>query len=125
MLGSAAKWCCCGTLLLVALPRVSAGAEKEHLGRGKKATALVVIESGGKKKFGSAFCIHAGGYFVTNSHVAGNLGPREHLKLVLNSGEKDQQIVDARVVRKSQDADLCLLKVEAASLTTLPIAGVE
>ncbi len=89
------------------------GVEIARLGR--SASALVLAESGGE---GSAFCVAADGWFVTNHHViapvsGSRLSPqKEGVKLVLNSGRQDQQMVKAKVVWSDQDWDLALLEAE-------------
>jgi hypothetical protein len=84
--------------------------------RGKKATALVVLDK--ESGFGSAFCIDSSGIFVTNSHVVERGGD---LTLVLYPGEKEQEVVKVRVLRQDRAADLALLKVECRNpLTALP-----
>src|SRR5205085_593314 len=51
------------------------------------------------KGTGTAFCVDAGGYFVTNEHCVGGMGKGSKLKVVLNAGEKDQVVAEAVVVR--------------------------
>src|SRR5258706_1957285 len=75
----------------------------------KKATALVLSGQGKDRGQGSAFCI-APGFFVTNAHVVSNGATT--LSLVLDSGEKDQQITQAKVVRSDKEMDFALLKAE-------------
>ncbi|HLV79243.1 MAG TPA: trypsin-like peptidase domain-containing protein, partial [Chthonomonadaceae bacterium] len=89
--------------------------------RGKMATALVEVGDG--KAYGSAFCIHASGLFVTNAHVVDAAGEGAACSLVLHPGEKGQQKVPARVVRIHKEADLALLQIESkAPLSTLELA---
>jgi hypothetical protein len=74
---------------------------------GKAATALVE----NKPRYGSAFCIHPAGLFITNAHVipeAGN-GP---ITLILDAGLKTQKVLKAHVVRRDEGRDLALLRVE-------------
>lgn len=66
----------------------------------------------GKTNSGSAFCVSAGGYFVTNEHVVSAAGVGGTIKLVLNAGEKEQQVVEAKVVRADKKLDLALLKAD-------------
>lgn len=79
--------------------------------RGKLATALVEVGNG--KAYGSAFCIHASGLFVTNAHVVDAAGDDAACSLVLHPGESDQQKLTARVVRVDKQADLALLQVDS------------
>ena len=73
--------------------------------RGKKATALVLNQDG--EGVGTAFCVDARGYFVTNSHVVNEAD--SSYSLLLHSSEDDAQQVHATVVRRSRDSDLALL----------------
>lgn len=92
----------------------------EVVERGKKATALVVMQGG--QGFGSAFCIDPTGLFVTNHHVIEN---SPNPVLVLSPGEKEQEFVKARVVRQDPVADLALLKVDGhGPFITLPLGEV-
>jgi S1-C subfamily serine protease len=66
--------------------------------RGKQATALVVVENLLSPKremesIGSAFCIDADGFFVTNEHVLDDLPPNPKIALVLNPGEAGQKVL--------------------------------
>jgi S1-C subfamily serine protease len=71
---------------------------KEIIVKGKTATALALLpENGGS---GSAFCIDKAGFFATNEHVVRGLTPDQKLTLVLNSGEDDEKVLGASVVRK-------------------------
>jgi hypothetical protein len=79
---------------------------------GKPATALVEVRGRDGMNYGSAFCIHASGLFVTNHHVTdGALGD---IILVLNSGQKSQKSYPARVIRSDKQRDLALLQITGA-----------
>ena len=97
---------------------------KTILQRGKSATALVVLpESQG---FGSAFCIDAAGFFVTNEHVVHGLPAGGKVSLVLHPGEDNEKVIQATVVRADAAADLALLKTEGAKdLSALELGSVE
>ena len=84
---------------------------------GKEATALVEVKDGS----GTAFCIDAAGYFITDFHViTGNT----RVKLVLNAGEPNQKIVEAAVLRGDETLDLALLKADGSGpWTALPLAS--
>jgi hypothetical protein len=85
--------------------------------RSKKATALVEVVGKGT---GTAFCIDAGGFFVTTQHVIADA--KSTVKLILYPGEKEQKILTATVVRASKASDLALLSVEKpAGLTALEL----
>jgi hypothetical protein len=75
--------------------------------RAKAATALVEV----KPNYGSGFCVHASGLFVTNEHVVRQ--GSDSISLVLNAGLKTQKVLKARVLRRDKDLDLALLKVDS------------
>jgi S1-C subfamily serine protease len=92
---------------------------------GKAATALVEVKAGPgqfRQGYGSAFCIHASGLFVTNEHVVNPSGPGigsqpgtgAQINLVLNPGEKTEKSYTARVVRTDKQLDLALLRIDNA-----------
>ena len=72
---------------------------------GKAATVLVEVKD--RRAYGSAFCIHSSGLFLTNEHVA-----QGTVTVILNPGLKNEQICKAKVVRSDKDMDLALLRVE-------------
>jgi S1-C subfamily serine protease len=94
---------------------------------GKAATALVEVRIGPapglRQGYGSAFCIHQSGLFVTNEHVVNPSGPgigpqpgaRGEVTLVLNPGEKTEKSYKVRVIRKDKQLDLALLRVDSAN----------
>ncbi len=88
---------------------------------GKLATALVESERG---SFGSAFCVHQSGLYITNSHVIQDA--TSEVSLVLNGGESDESRLRAKVVRRDKELDLCLLRVERAEkLPALTLGNVK
>jgi len=97
----------------------------ELVAKGKQATALVEI--GGGRGFGSAFCIDAtDGTFITNEHVAHGLDNSGSVTLILHPGEANQQRVKAVIVRTDKDLDLALLRVkEPKRLTALALGSVD
>ena len=98
-----------------ALPDISA----QVIDRGKRATALIVLDN--ERGFASAFCIDPTGIFVTNNHV---LASSPKLQLVLSSGEKEQDILSATIIRQDKDSDIAVLKVDRKALfTSLTLAG--
>jgi hypothetical protein len=92
---------------------------------GKAATALVEVKTGPlqglRQGYGSAFCIHQSGLFVTNEHVVYpsglgmglQPGARGEITLVLNPGEKTEKSYAARVVRTDRQLDLALLRIDS------------
>jgi hypothetical protein len=76
---------------------------------GKAATALVEVEE--RQAFGTAFCVHPSGLFLTNEHVVHQAGPGA-INLVLNPGLTKQRVLRARVVRADPGQDVALLCAE-------------
>ena len=74
---------------------------------GKAATALVEVKA--RHGYGSAFCIHPSGLFLTNEHVV-----QGDVTLVLNSSLKTERLA-AKVVRSDKELDLALLRVDGVS----------
>ena len=111
-------------LWLVVAESAPAEVKLEQVRATKKATALVISGQGKERGQGSAFCV-APGFFVTNAHVVSDTSAT--LKLVLESGEKEQRIAQAKVVRSDKEIDLALLKLEegqegiAEAVKSLPI----
>ena len=113
------------TLLAVACPiRADEPLKKSQLAKlAKSATALVEHK---KRVMGTAFCIAESGLFVTNHHLLEAVGdtPDVRVQLVLNSGEKEERILNAKPVRSDKALDLALLQVEPApemKLSTLTV----
>lgn len=82
------------------------GGSPDVITRGKQATALVDLEHVGT---GTAFCIDAGGLFITNRHVVASPGVGGTVKLVLNPARSDQRIIQAEVVATDRERDLAVL----------------
>lgn len=103
---------CAGFVLLLALARSPAADEplsRVEIGKiGKAATALVEVKA--RRSYGSAFCIHPAGLFLTNEHVVQG----GEVTLVLNPGLKTEKVFRARVVRTDKDLDLALLRADGA-----------
>jgi mono/diheme cytochrome c family protein len=83
----------------------------ETVQRTKQATAFVTVELADGIAEGSAFCIDASGLFVTNAHVVEDQKPGGRLLLVLHSGESDQVVLPANVVKLDKDKDLAILQI--------------
>ena len=105
--------CLCGMIFVgVAAPTAFGdGPTRSDIAKlGKAATALV---EAGINTQGSAFCIHPAGFFVTNEHVvAQNSTPT----LIINTGQKTEKVLQARVIRSDAALDLALLQVAARRL---------
>ena len=87
--------------------------------RCKTATALVEVRSIGS---GSSVCVSAEGFFVTNHHVVAGAGLRGNARLVVDSGQKSQRVLEARIIKLDEEHDLALLKVDAAvGLVAIPL----
>lgn len=109
------------TLLLSMVGQVIAqqSIDPDVVRRGKKATAFVLDHEG--RGVGTAFCVDAKGYFVTNAHVVKD-GSRGY-SLLLQSGEDNAQKLNATVVRRSEESDLALLMVtDGNDLTPLSLS---
>lgn len=91
------------------------GAEAEGgakvIRQAKSATALVLLP---KNASTTAFCVDPIGLFITSAHAVAGLHADESLTLVLGPGEADQRSFKAAVVRTDPEADLALLKAQAA-----------
>lgn len=95
---------------------------------GKPGTALVEVKP--RNSYGSAFCIHPSGLFLTNEHVVHPDGtfapnvplPRVEITLILNPGLKKEKAYPARVVRFDKELDLALLRVESAKEDFPPLS---
>jgi hypothetical protein len=89
-------------------------ADEEGLSRkkiakaGKAATAIV--EAKDSTVSGSAFCIHATGFFITSERAV--RGDARTVRLVFDSGLKTQKGIDAHVVRIDGQLGLALLRAE-------------
>ena len=93
---------------------------------GKAASALVEVGGGQGQAFGqgpaygSAFCVHPSGLFVTTEHVihppnrfGGNpQGAEGPITLVVNPGQKTEKSYAVRVVRVDKELDLALLRAD-------------
>ena len=90
---------------------VRADLTAEQVTQGKHATALVEIKNA--QRTGSAFCIDANGFFLTNAHVVADLSAGDKISLILDPGEPTQTILRASVVRADKIVDLALLRVQA------------
>lgn len=115
----------CAAVLSLASPtwsQVKAEAAK-IVRQGKLATVMV---DRGVEGTGSAFCISDKGFFITNHHVikSNRLAFNNPIKLIVQSGEKEQRILEARVVKFDERTDLALLHVEnPGNLTPLALGS--
>jgi S1-C subfamily serine protease len=76
----------------------------------QRATALVDVDTPEGHAFGSAFCIRDKSTFVTDGHVVATSSGK--IKIVLRSGEKDQRILDGRVLGVDYEADLAVIQTD-------------
>jgi S1-C subfamily serine protease len=75
----------------------------------------------GAQGYGSAFCIHSSGWFLTNAHVA-----QGEITLILDPSLKTEKSYSARVVRSDNEVDLALLHVDGVkNLPTVPLGSDE
>lgn len=89
----------------------------EQVSTAKKATALVIHESGS----GTAFCISKSGLFVTSQHV---VAKAKTITIVTNPSTPDEQKLTATLVRSIEKGDLAILKVESSQpFTELPLGN--
>jgi len=103
--------CVLGAILLVvaAAPTHGQALSRSDLAKlGKAATVLVEAKNNNVNAYGTAFCFHPAGYFVTNEHVVRQDG---NPILVLHPTRKNQKILHGRVIRMDADRDLALLYV--------------
>ena len=77
--------------------------------RCKASTALVDLQWMGS---GSAACVSADGFFLTNHHVVEGVGLGNSVKVVVHPGQKTERVLLARVVKLDEDHDLALIKVD-------------
>lgn len=107
---------CVAACVMAAGPVAAAQPESARIvERGKAATAIVVVNDG--ERFGSAFCVHSSGIFITNRHVVA--GARV-LKLVLNPGTKDARDLIPRTVNIDGGTDVAVISIrDVKDLPTL------
>ena len=71
---------------------------------------------------GSGVCVSRDGFFITNHHVVAAAGLGQEVRLVLDSGQKTQRVLEARVVKIDEENDLALLKATAPpDLVAIPL----
>jgi WD40 repeat protein len=86
---------------------------------GKAGTALVEIKGRGRAAYGSAFCIHPSGLFITNEHVA-----QGDLTLILRPGSRAEKAYKVKIVRSDKKLDLALLRIDGVKdLPTLSLGS--
>jgi hypothetical protein len=84
---------------------------------GKAGTALVESKGRGLAGYGSAFCIHPSGLFITNEHVAQG-------DLTLIPGSKAEKAYKVKIVRSDKKLDLALLRIDGVKdLPTLSLGS--
>ena len=100
------------TLVLLIVCAPAHAISKEVVNKAKLAVAYIEVSDGS----GSAFQIDPAGYFITNQHVVED---EKTVKLVLNSGEANQETVTGHVVRVDKDLDFALIKADKPASETL------
>ncbi len=103
---------------------------REVLDKVKRATVLLRVTTGaGSRGTGSGFFAIAPGIVLTNAHVLGMLQkestrPRK-LEVVINSGQKDERTVGARILGVDRSSDLAVLDIGKGvqAPTPLKVAG--
>jgi hypothetical protein len=134
MLASARCSCALSALLLLIAhcPAADETSWRVAVGKtGKRGTALVEVKARGG--YGSAFCIHPSGLFLTNAHVVQPGGPPPphvrvppvEITLVLNPGLKSEKAYAAKVVRTDKELDLALLRIDDEDLPALALGSDE
>lgn len=100
------------TSVFVSIANPAFAIPKEVVESTKKAVAYIEVSDGS----GTAFQIDPAGYFITNQHVVED---EKTVKLVLNSGEANQETVTGHVVRTDKDLDFALIKADNPAAETL------
>jgi S1-C subfamily serine protease len=105
-------------------PPANATLPADVLQRVKKATALVRVKLSKGDGSGTGFFAVQPGTMLTNAHVVGMLQPDslppERVEIVLDSGEKSERVLPAKVVTVDQTSDLAVLRVESDDARSLP-----
>src|SRR3954469_10866796 len=95
-------------LLAVSTPHAAEGdLPRQEIAKLAK-PATVLVETGAA--FGSGFCIHPSGLFMTNDHVIGDVPDGGTVTLVLDAGMKSQKKLKVHVIRRDKELDLALLR---------------
>ena len=121
--------CVLALALLLLIPSIARGQiDTKAVARGKQATALVETKDGGSA---SAFCVDAeAGLFITNAHAVGGekaeaSAEAREVRLVLASGEAEQKVVTARVLRAAGKRDLAVVQVDPAAAKEAGLTALE
>lgn len=106
--------------LVLVLCRVGLAADDQAsiINNAKKATALVDVQA---REFGTAFCVDSAGLFVTNAHVVKSAIATGHVSLVLQPGEPNQKVLQARILKCDEKGDLALLLAEGTGEKFVPL----
>jgi hypothetical protein len=103
---------------LLLITTACAGLSPDVVTKCKKATAIVITNEGS----GTAFCVDANGYFITNAHVLENVN--DILNLIIMPGTKEEFSLPATVLRVDEDTDLAVLKTDTTKqLTALELGS--
>ena len=126
---------------LLARPAAAQTLKRETVDRLKAATVFIQVSqrdylSGDEEvASGSGFFFHPNGFVVTNWHVVRPFGvgfielplPREltRIKVFINSGTLEEEVVDAALVAVDKEADLAILATPKRNVTCLEAGRVE
>ena len=79
-----------------------------------KEVCFLAEVSGKEQKHATAFCVHPIGIVVTNHHVVDQIDLGGTIKLIANSGQPNQETLEAKLLRIDEKNDLAILKINKA-----------
>ncbi len=94
--------------------------DRESLAECKAATVFVTHA----RASGSGFFVNSSGYLITNRHVVESAAGGE-IKVVVRSGEEDQEDYTATVVALDDATDLALLRIDCEETTPLHLGDAD
>jgi hypothetical protein len=100
------------TFLITLIAPIQADTPPEVITRGKQSTVLIEVKPSDDS--GTAFSI-GGGFLITNQHVVESVRPNSRVNAVINAGESNQKVVQAKVIRADKNLDLALLKIDPSA----------
>lgn len=72
--------------------------------------------SGKEQKHATAFCVHPVGIVVTNHHVVDQIEIGGTINLIANSGQPNQETLEAKLLRIDEKNDLAILKISKVGI---------